>query len=55
MLAVARAAGMAAHGIAKVQSDLATLRGDAAERDMTVDPLTNTVIPGGDDLKFVSV
>ena len=51
VLAVARAAGTAAHGIAKVQSDLATLRGDAAERDMTVDPLTNTVIPGGNDLQ----
>ena len=51
VLAVARAAGTAAHGIAKVQSALATLRGDAAERDMTIDPLTNTVIPGDNDLQ----
>jgi len=44
-LAVARAAGAAADGIAQLQAKLATLRSDAAELDMTIDSLTNTVAP----------
>lgn len=44
-LAVARAAGKAADDIDKVQGELRTLRGDAAAFDMTIDPLTNKVVP----------
>jgi hypothetical protein len=44
-LAVARAAGRAADGIAQVQSELGTLRRDAAELHMTIDSLTNKVVP----------
>lgn len=45
-LAVARAVGAAADGIAQLQARLATLRYEAAELDMTIDSLTNTVAPG---------
>src|SRR5271163_2616510 len=41
-MAVARAAGKAADDIEHVQSELRTLRHDAAEMDMTIDPVTNT-------------
>jgi hypothetical protein len=44
-LAVARAADKAADDIERVQSELRTLRHDAAELHMTIDPLTNTVVP----------
>ena len=44
-LAVARAAGKAADDIAQVQSALNTLRRDAAELAMTIDRVTNTVMP----------
>jgi len=44
-LAVARAAGKAADDIERVQSDLRALRNDAAELDMAIDPLSNTVVP----------
>jgi Alpha/beta hydrolase len=44
-LAVARAAGKAADAIEHVQSELRTLRHDAAELQMTIDPLTNKVVP----------
>jgi hypothetical protein len=44
-LAVARAAGKAADDIAHLQSALHTLRRDAAELEMTIDPGTNTVMP----------
>jgi Alpha/beta hydrolase len=44
-LAVARAAGKAADGIERVQSELRSLRHDAAELHMTIDPLTNKVVP----------
>ena len=44
-LAVAQAAGKAADGIEHVQSELRTLRHDAAALHMTIDPLTNTVVP----------
>jgi hypothetical protein len=44
-LAVARAAGRAADGIAQVQSKLGSLRRDAAELHMTIDSLTNKVVP----------
>ncbi len=44
-LAVARAAGKAADGIEHVQSELRTLRHDAAELHMTIDGLTDKVVP----------
>jgi Alpha/beta hydrolase len=44
-LAVARAADQAADGIENVQSDLRTLRHDAAELHMTIDAMTNKVVP----------
>jgi Alpha/beta hydrolase len=44
-LAVARAAAAAAEGIARLQATLRTLRYDAAELDMTIDSMTNTVVP----------
>ncbi len=44
-LAVARAAGKAADGIEQVQSELRALRRDAAELHMTIDSLTNKVVP----------
>jgi Alpha/beta hydrolase len=44
-LAVARAASAAADGVAQLQAKLATLRHDAAELDMTIDSLANTVAP----------
>ncbi|BBX97430.1 alpha/beta hydrolase family protein [Mycobacterium lacus] len=44
-LAVARAADKAADGIVKVQSELAALRKDAAAAELTVDALTNQVVP----------
>lgn len=44
-LAVAQAAGKAADGIEHVQSALRTLRRDAAELQMTIDPMANTVVP----------
>lgn len=44
-LAVARAADRAADGIVKVQSDLAALRKAAAAAELTVDALTNKVVP----------
>ncbi len=54
-LAVARAAGAAADGIAQLQARLAMLRHDAAELDMTIDARTNTVAPSSmlsDALQF---
>jgi hypothetical protein len=45
-LAVARAADQAADGIEHVQSDLRTLRHDAAELHMAIDATTNTLVPG---------
>ncbi|ORV56795.1 hypothetical protein AWC06_00855 [Mycobacterium fragae] len=44
-LAVARAASKAADDIEHVQSELRTLRADATELHMTIDPLTNQVVP----------
>ncbi len=44
-LAVATAAGKAADDIERVQSELRTLRHDASELHMTIDGLTNKVIP----------
>jgi hypothetical protein len=44
-LAVARAAGAAAESIAQLRVKLAALRQDAAELDMTINSLTNTVLP----------
>jgi len=44
-LAVAHAARRAADGIAQVQFELGTLRRDAAELHMTIDPLTSKVVP----------
>jgi Alpha/beta hydrolase len=44
-LAVARAAGKAADEIEHVQSELRVLRHDAAELQMTIDPLTSKVVP----------
>ena len=44
-LAVAQAAEKAAGDIEKVQSELRTLRADAAELHMTIDPLANKVVP----------
>ncbi len=44
-LAVAQAAGRAADDIAHVQSELSALRRDAAELQMTIDCLTNKVLP----------
>ncbi|HEY1842869.1 MAG TPA: alpha/beta hydrolase [Mycobacterium sp.] len=44
-LAVARAAGRAADDIAHLQSALNTLRRDAAELQMTIDSVTNKVVP----------
>ncbi|MFZ3270109.1 MAG: alpha/beta hydrolase [Mycobacterium sp.] len=44
-LAVAHAAGRAADGIVQVQSELGILRRDAAELHMSIDSLTNKVVP----------
>ncbi len=44
-LAVARAAGKAADAIEHVQSELRLLRRDAAELQMTIDPLANKLVP----------
>jgi hypothetical protein len=44
-LAVAQAAGKAADDIEKVQSELRTLRADATELHMTIDPMSNKVVP----------
>jgi Alpha/beta hydrolase len=44
-LAVAKAAGKAADDIEHVQSELRTLRADASELHMTIDPVSNTIIP----------
>ena len=44
-LAVAQAANKAAGDIEHVQSELRTLRQDASELQMTIDPLTNQVVP----------
>lgn len=44
-LAVAQAAGKAADDIERVQSDLRALRHDATELHMTIDPLSNKVVP----------
>ncbi|UQX10835.1 alpha/beta hydrolase [Candidatus Mycobacterium methanotrophicum] len=44
-LAVAAAAGKAADGIEHVQSALRALRHDAAELQMTIDPMANKVVP----------
>jgi hypothetical protein len=44
-LAVAQAAGKAADDIEQVQSELRTLQHDASELHMTIDPLTNRVVP----------
>jgi hypothetical protein len=49
-LAVARAADQAADGIEHVQSDLRTLRHDAAELRMAIDATTNTLVPGANCL-----
>jgi hypothetical protein len=49
-LAVARAADQAADGIEHVQSDLRTLRHDAAELHMAIDATTNTLVPTADCL-----
>jgi hypothetical protein len=44
-LAVGRAAGKAADDVEHVQSELRTLRADAAELHMTIDAVTNKVVP----------
>ena len=44
-LAVAQAAGKAAEGIEHVQCALRTLRHDAVELQMTIDPMANKVVP----------
>jgi hypothetical protein len=44
-LVVAQAAGKAADDIERVQSDLRTLRHDAAELRMTIDPVANKIVP----------
>jgi hypothetical protein len=44
-LAVARAAGKAADDIEHVQSELRTLRAEAGKLHMTIDGLTNKVVP----------
>src|ERR1700761_9234896 len=44
-LAVARAAGKAADAIEHVQSELRLSRRDAAELQMTIDPLANKLVP----------
>jgi hypothetical protein len=49
-LAVARAADQAADGIEQVQSDLRTLRHDAAEMHVAIDATTNTLVPTADCL-----
>lgn len=54
-LAVGRAAGKAADDIEKVQSELRTLRHDAAELHMAIDPLTNKIIPTKDALQAEAV
>jgi Alpha/beta hydrolase len=50
VLSVARAADQAADGIEHVQSDLRTLRHDAAEMHMAIDATTNTLVPTADCL-----
>jgi hypothetical protein len=54
-LAVARAADQAADGIENVQSDLRTLRHDASELHMTIDAMTNKVIPTSNALPMEAV
>ncbi|BBU21647.1 hypothetical protein MYXE_14360 [Mycobacterium xenopi] len=44
-LAVGRAANQAADGIENVQAKLRQLRADAAALQMTIDPMTNAVVP----------
>ncbi|BCO34776.1 alpha/beta hydrolase [Mycobacterium heckeshornense] len=44
-LAVGRAANQAADGIENVQAKLRQLRADAAALNMTIDPMTNAVVP----------
>jgi Alpha/beta hydrolase len=44
-MAVARAAGKAADDIEHVQSELRTLRHDATELHMTIDPVSNKLVP----------
>lgn len=44
-MAVARAAGKAADDIEHVQSALRALQHDAAEMDMTIDPVSNRLVP----------
>ncbi len=46
--AVAMAAKKAADDIEHVQSELRTLKHDAADRHMTIDPLTNKLVPASD-------
>ena len=43
---VGRAADVAADGMESVQSDLRTLRLDAADRGMTIEPVTSQIVPG---------
>jgi hypothetical protein len=45
-LTVAKAAGKAANDIEHVQSELRALRADAAELHLTIDPVSNKVVPG---------
>jgi hypothetical protein len=44
-LSVAQAAGRAADSIDQIKSDLATLKGDANEAGLEIDPVTNRVVP----------
>ena len=46
-LAVARAADRAADGIEKVQVDLRALRDEAHSLHMTIDPMSNRIVPDG--------
>jgi len=54
-LAVARAAGKAADDIEHVQSELRTLRADAAALHMTIDAVSNKVVPTKDALQAEAV
>jgi hypothetical protein len=54
-LTVGRAAGKAADDIEHVQSELRTLRHDAAELHMAIDSLTNKIIPTKDALQAEAV
>ena len=49
-ITVAKAAGKAADDGEQVQSELRTLRPDAAELQMTIDPLSNKVVPSSNGL-----